>query len=469
MKDPVKKLRGAARFAFLLQVLIFPVAVRGGPVAEPGTSNETPGPDGAAIARQFSQRFMDDRFEACQPLMDETMKTAFTAAQAGSIRTSLLSEHGALVGIGDAWHEDDIQGYRRYRVPVTFEKVTLDFRVVLDGAGRVAGFFLVPHAEPPDPDEKPEAPGKETEIRIGEGDDALPGTLILPAGPGPSPGVVLVHGSGANDRDETLGLNKPFRDLAWGLAGRGIAVLRYDKRSLAKPETLAAAGDALTVEQEVIADARAALALLRSDAKVDSGAVHLLGHSLGGTLAPRIAAAAPRPAGIIVLAGATLPLPEKMLEQTRYIVSLDGTITEAEQTALDEIEEKVARIRQALDGDGPAPPGMILGAPIGYYEDLEAYDPPAAAAALELPTLILQGGRDYQVTGEDFAGWQGALTGKPFVCLHLYEGMDHLFRKGEGVPGPHDYDRREPVDGGVIDDIAAWIKTRRCPAPATPD
>src|SRR5437868_1155092 len=71
----------------------------------------------------------------------------------------------------------------------------------------------------------------EREVTVGKGEWELPGTLGLPKGSGPFPAVVLVQGSGPQDRDETMGVNKPFQDIAWGLASNGIAVLRYDKRN----------------------------------------------------------------------------------------------------------------------------------------------------------------------------------------------------------------------------------------------
>ena len=89
----------------------------------------------------------------------------------------------------------------------------------------------------------------------------LPGTLTLPKGKGPFRGVVLVHGSGAGDRDETLVGNKPFRDIAWGLAEHGIVVLRYDKRARVSPGWFVNRG--FTVFDETIQDALSALGLLR--------------------------------------------------------------------------------------------------------------------------------------------------------------------------------------------------------------
>jgi dienelactone hydrolase len=393
-------------------------------------------------------------------MLDEKMLALFTAETAEQIRSGLTTSYGAVSEFGSTWLEDRVGAHRRFRVPVRFEKQTLDLRVVLDSDDKVAGLFIVPHLDPPS---AVEPPVKEIDVAVGAAETALPGTLALPAGDGPFPAVVLVHGSGPQDRDETVGPNKPFRDLAWGLAQRGIAVLRYDKRSLARPADLVASGDALTVREEVIDDARAALALLRARDDIDAERLFVLGHSLGGTLAPRIATSAPRPAGLIVMAGSTLPLPEKMLEQARYIVNLDGDVSATEQAQIDALEIQVAGLRSALAGEIPPPEGSILGAPVGYYRDLEAHDGPAETAGLGLPCLILQGERDYQVTMDDFGRWKAALAGKPFACLIVYPGLDHLFREGSGASRPADYETRVPVAGHVINDIGAWIQERRCP------
>ena len=107
-------------------------------------------------------------------------------------------------------------------------------KVVYGPAGKVSGLWFVPESASAayvTPAYVDVTSFTETEVTVGSGQWALPGTLTIPRGAGPFPGVVLVHGSGPNDRDETIGPNKPFRDLAQGLASKGIAVLRYEKRT----------------------------------------------------------------------------------------------------------------------------------------------------------------------------------------------------------------------------------------------
>ncbi len=414
--------------------------------------------DLAKKALRYAERFMAGDFAGVEQDYTPDMKAAMTAAASADLREKLLAQNGAVMRTGPSWYEDKFQLYVRYRVPLIFEKAALDMRIVFDERERIAGMFLVAHSERP-PSGK--TPGVEIEVTVGAEKTGLPGILTLPRGSGPFPAVILVHGSGAQDRDETSGPNKPFRDLAWGLVENGIATLRYDKRSLARPRDLAAAGDALTVKEEVIDDAHAGMALLRERSEIDARAVYVLGHSLGGTLAPRIAQNDPRPAGVIILAGSTLPLPEKMLEQTRYIVSLDGLVSGEEQKHIDDIAEGVTKIRAALNGELDAS-GNHLGAPIGYYRDLERVDAPALMASLRLPCLVLQGSRDYQVTQDDFRLWQDGLKGTPKACLRVFEGLDHLFREGTGPSGPNDYDVYKPVSADVIGCITKWIQERRC-------
>jgi len=132
--------------------------------------------------------------------------------------------------------EQEAGPYRIVFVTCRFEKTVLDAKVVYRKDGRITGLWFGP-ARPPVEYKAPAYADRsaftEQEVTVGQGEWALPGTLSLPKGKGPFPALVLVHGSGPQDRDETVGANRPFRDLAWGLASRGVAVLRYEKRTRA--------------------------------------------------------------------------------------------------------------------------------------------------------------------------------------------------------------------------------------------
>src|SRR4051794_11541515 len=164
----------------------------------------------------------------------------------------------------------------------------------------------------------------EEPVVVGSGEWALPGTLTLPTGTGPFPAVVLVHGSGPHDRDETIGPNKPFRDLAWGLAAQGVAVLRYEKRTHEHPAKLMPLKEKLTIREESVDDAVAAVALLRKQKEVDGKRIFVVGHSLGAIVAPKVAALEPAVAGIVLLAGSPRPFEDIILDQLTYLASLKG-------------------------------------------------------------------------------------------------------------------------------------------------
>jgi len=276
----------------------------------------------------------------------------------------------------------------------------------------------------------------------------------MPKGAGPFPAIVLVHGSGPNDRDETLGPNKVFKDLAWGLATNGIAVLRYEKRTRQCPNEMIGAMATLTVNEETVQDAVAAAVFLRTVDIIAPDSVFILGHSLGGMVAPRIGAQDPRLAGLILLAANARSLTDLIVEQNEYLAALDGTVDEAEQKQLAELRAQAAKVEELDFKEGE----VILGAAKAYWADLLAYDPVAAAKALTMPMLILQGERDYQVTMEDFVAWRAGLAARGGVTFKSYSSLNHLFIAGTGKSNPSEYDSPGNVSSEVIRDVAAWIK-----------
>jgi len=331
-------------------------------------------------------------------------------------------------------------------------------KVVFDGKGLISGLWVVP-AEDPRPWKAPpyvdRGKFEDREVTIGQGEWRLPGTVSLPKGAGPFPGLVLVHGSGPQDRDETLGPNKPFKDLAWGCATGGIAVLRYEKRTKEHGGKMQSMSSGLTVMEETVLDARLAVDVLRGQPEVAPDRVCLLGHSLGGMLAPRIAQGQTGVRAIIILAGTTRKLEDVMLDQIQYIAKLDGEVSKEEQAKIDAVSAEVERIKKLTPADREKT--SILGAGSAYWLDLNRYDAVALAQKVKKPILVLQGGRDYQVTMEDLKGWQEVKSNRPGVTVKVYPPLNHIFAAGKGTCTPQEYSNPSHVAQEVVRDIAGWV------------
>ena len=411
-------------------------------------------------AETFMDQLQAGQFTNAVARFDKTMTAALPADKLAATWKAVSRQLGDFT----KRHGTRIESLGVYRivfVPCEFARDWLDAKVVFNPAGEIAGLFFLP-ARKPDAQYPPYAKTnefREVEARFGEAAWELPGTLTLPKGDGRFPAVILVHGSGPNDRDETIGPNKPFRDLAWGLASRGIAVLRYDKRTKVYAQKYLAEAKQLkpiTVREETMDDAGYALDWLRQRHEVDPKRIFLAGHSLGGTLAPRIATDHPGFAGLIILAGGTRPLAQVMVEQIEYIAKSDGTVSEDEQQRIDLTRQQAGRVGALTEKD-TTNTQPILGAPPAYWLDLRTYDAPATAAKLRLPMLILQGDRDYQATSKDLAGWRATLSNRTDVTFKTYPKLYHLFIVGEGPSTPAEYLKPGFVDEEVIRDIANWI------------
>ncbi|HEX7878399.1 MAG TPA: alpha/beta fold hydrolase [Candidatus Eisenbacteria bacterium] len=400
-------------------------------------------------AGDFSSAFarFDPQMQAGLPEAQLKSIWATIQAQAGPYRNRLTAR------------AEKAGAYDVVFVPCDFEKARLDAKIVFDSEGWIAGLFFVPVPSLAGPEwqapdyVKPDS-FHEQDMTVGSGEWALPGTPALPVGPGPFPALVLVHGSGPHDRDETIGPNKTFRDLAQGLASRGIAVLRYEKRTKAHGKKMAGM-TSLKVKEETVDDAVAAVAAVAGVTGIDPHAVFVLGHSLGGTVIPRIAARTPDAAGYIVLAGATRPLEEVALEQVAYLMTLDSAGPD-EMKQLESMKMELEKVK-ALDPANADTSATFLGVPTAYWLDLRSLKPAEAAREIKQPMLILQGERDYQVTMTDFRNWKEALGKRSNVTLVSYPDLNHLFVTGTGRSTPAEYLVAGHVSGTVVDRIARWV------------
>ncbi len=569
--------------------------------SRPMTGEGAPDPL-AAQAAAVVQDFFAGRFEELRQRSTPQMREAMEPAAAKQILEAILGQHGALQEIGAPWREDLLQGYTRYRVPVRFERRTVDMRVVFDAEGRVAGFFQVPHLPPPGPsEEKPDDPsvarpdlaghwegeielpgtkltvlldlaqeqggwrgtcdipaqgandlplerirtfgarielsiagipgdptfrgelregkirgtftqsgqafpfwlGRETipppprpqepkapfpyrteEVVFSHGAVRLAGTLTVPPGEPPFPAVVLLSGSGAQDRDGTVFGHRPFLVWADRLTRAGLAVLRFDDRGAG-----GSSGDlsACTLE-DLARDALAAVRYLRTRPEIDPRRIGLLGHSEGGLVAPLAATLSGDVAFVVMLAGPGLPGHEILPAQMEALLRAAGVgaeslgrILEAQRALIEAVRAgapvETIRLRLAALAEAQAGPEAnraedggdrggallvdLLTSP--WFRSFLEHDPRPVLRRLEVPVLALFGERDLQVpAGPNASAVEEALRAAPTAdkTVRIMPGLNHLFQEAQ-TGSPAEYAAlEETVNPAALQAVSDWIVRR---------
>jgi len=389
-----------------------------------------------AFSERMLTHLLAGRGDSLHACMNAEMQAALPASALDATMARLVLQVGAYQGHG-AWERTRNEGTNADRCRLVFERADLQLTLATDTAGRLSGLWFAPLAK----EEAAPAAVDERPVRVVTGRVSLPGTLCLPARrEGKVPVVVLVHGSGPNDRDETLGPNKPFRELAHRLAEAGIATLRYDKRTYVYgAATAEVSGGTLDYDTETVDDAVAALAVAAVQPEADFSRLYVLGHSLGGLLVPRIAARSMMPlAGMISWAGGPMRgLEETLRRQADYVVRLQGgTAAEADSLARK----------------------LLAALPDAYLRAASRYDAAAEARRTQTPFLLLQGGHDYQVTADDFHLWRTRLDGRGAVRFVWLDRCDHLLRELPRMAVPADYLRPGEMADGAVQAIVRFVR-----------
>ena len=315
----------------------------------------------------------------------------------------------------------------------------------------------------------------------------LAGTLTLPQGPGPHPAVVLVTGSGAQDRDETLLNHKPFLVIADHLTRRGIAVLRVDDRG-----TGASTGSFVgATSEDFVRDAMAGVRFLRGRPEVAAGRVGIVGHSEGGMIAPMAAARTPDVAFVVLLAGPGMRGADLLALQSELISRAGGTpdaqvqrtsavqremfnavATTADSAALvTRLREIAARHQASMTAEERAQDGnsaaeweaginQLVSPWLRYFL---RYDPAPALRGTRVPVLALNGALDLQVPADqNLAAIQAALSaaGNRDVTVEKLPGLNHLFQTAT-TGAPSEYGTiEETFSPAALQRISAWILER---------
>jgi uncharacterized protein len=413
-------------------------------------------------SKAFVNLMTENEFEQAFEYFDDNMKNALPLENFEKTWYSIINQMGELQEIVKA----DIKPLEDKKFVVLtgkFENMYLDLRLIYDSTGKMAGFFIAPNNDY----KVYKTPGyvdintfEEHELTFGTKGMELKSILTLPKKENHKkslPVVILVHGSGPNDMDESIGPNKPFKDLAWGLATKGIAVFRYNKRTYEKPEDFINKIDDLTVWDETINDVLQATGKMKNIPDINPKMIYILGHSLGGLVAPRIGEKEKNLAGLILMAAPAQPFHKIIIPQYEYLFNLDEQVTTEEQEKLDSMKIKISRIENP--GLSVETPMKLLPfeSPASYWLDLRNYYPVKKAKELKCRILILQGERDYQVPKSEFEIWQKEFANEKRVNLKLYPKLNHLFMEGKGKSNPEEYMHESHIPEYVIDDIVEFI------------
>ncbi|WP_316804053.1 DUF3887 domain-containing protein [Pedobacter nototheniae] len=410
-------------------------------------------------ANQFFALMQEGKFPEAHNYFDESIKTKITQ----EMLQKLWADLNTKLGKADSFDaiQSKVQGeFFAVTIEGKFENGSQNFIVGFNKAEKIVGLFLAPAAnanaylKPAYADTNLYV---EKSIYLNTPGHQLAAVITTPKNVKNFPVVVFVHGSGPGDMDETVGPNKPFKDMAAGLAAKGIASLRYVKRTLVYPNDFA---KVFTVKEEVLDDASAALAMAKTIVGADQKNIYLFGHSLGGMLAPRIATLTPDLAGIILAAAPARKLTDIIMEQNKYMFQLSKDTTDTNKKALADALTEIEKSRITQLGK-IKPDSLVLGLPAAYWSDLNSYNQVDAAKKLtKTRILVVQGGNDFQVSQTDYNLWNEALGKKKNAKLKFYPELNHLFSPQTEKGSSAQYQIPASVSETLINDIATWIKTK---------
>lgn len=408
----------------------------------------------ATGAMDFVKTLLQGKVNAASlsPAFREMMSAPVIAAVAAQ-----MAPIGGLRQVGILGHSKNAV-HENVQLVAVLGQTPFEVTVRYDASGLIDDFYMNvypgPTAAAAAPAYADPATFTEEDVVVGAGTTfSLPGTLTMPKGEGPFPAIVLVHGSGPNDRDESVGGVKSFRDLAQGLATKGIAVLRYEKRTREHSQKVVLAGG-LGLQAETIADALLAGKVLRDDKRIDTGRIFVLGHSQGGYAVPKILEQDQEKvfAGAVIAAGPS-SFVDTLLEQNQILV--DAGMIPPEQMPF--IRGQLALLADPSFNPAKPPQGFVLGMPQYFFDVRDAVAP--LAVKQEQPLFIFQGARDMQVPVSQYNAWQKDLAGREGVTFKLYPKLNHVFTEGEGALGfPAEYQTPANVPAYVVEDIAAWVR-----------
>ncbi|SIQ86501.1 hypothetical protein SAMN05880574_12933 [Chryseobacterium sp. RU37D] len=323
-----------------------------------------------------------------------------------------------------------------------FEKAKLDIQITFNNENKIVGFYFIPHKDFEN----------NNSLNIKSDSLELKGTFLQSIENDQKKLVIFVHGSGPQDRNETIGENKPFKDIAEYLYNNGISSYRYDKRTYSYPELFT---DKSTVEEETINDVVNVTNYFKSNEKFKDYQIIILGHSLGAYLIPQIAKKI-KISKYIFLAGNSRPLQDLIIEQFEYINKIEPSKISAQEVK--NIKRQVDFLNSNKFNLNTKKTELPLGLSAYYWKYLLDYKPLEDIKSIQVPMLFMQGGKDYQVTQIDFNLWKKKFKNNKKIIFKFYPTLNHLFIENtEKIPSPKDYEKKGNINENVLKDLKDFI------------
>jgi len=408
-------------------------------------------------ANDFFKLLQEEKFTEAHAFFDDTLKSKLTEDNLKKLWFDIGTKFGKAESF-DAIQSKAQGEFFAVTVEGRFANGDQNFILGFDKAQKIVGIFLAPsksivaYAKPIYADTNLYS---EKQVYVGPAGRQLAAVVTTPKNVKNFPMVVFVHGSGPGDMDETVGANKPFKDLAGGLASKGIGSIRYVKRTLVYPNEFA---NPFTVKEEVLDDAASAIGMAKTVIGADPKSVYVFGHSLGGMLAPKIATNSPDLAGIILAAAPARKLSDIIIDQNKYMFDLSKDTTAENRKYLDDAIFQINKSRITQLGTTIKPDSLILGLPAKYWADLNAYNQVTTAKNLSKKIYVLQGGNDFQVSKTDYDLWNTALGKKKNVTLKFYPELNHLLSPQTEKGSMAQYQTPVSVSETLVNDLSLWIK-----------
>ncbi|MFW6262821.1 MAG: alpha/beta fold hydrolase [Thermotogota bacterium] len=410
--------------------------------------------EGRQLFERYLDAFLSGKYEMAIEYQNEQLTAAFSVESMKQSADVIVSQYGK----PETVYSTELVEQGEYKSYIRIMKTTqgyIKFTVTVDKNLKIAGFYATPVPDPrktlSDLDKKA---FEEHSITFGKKGWELDGVLTLPKNQESYPIMIIVGGSGPTDMDGTVGPNTPYKDIAEGLASSGVSVMRYNKRSAQHGLKINEVTDEIEnmVDFEYVEDVNLAIEYAASIDNVNG--IILAGHSLGGTVVPKIATCSERVDGLILLAPGVRRLAQISMDQNRYVKDHFGISDEQ----IKQVEQLFTKImNHELTEDFQIQAGLTA----RYYYEMDEYAPLEDLSQFEKPVLVLQGEEDFQTTMEgDFLPLKEKYDEQEHFTFISFPALNHLFMKTEeGIfHWTDEYNTPGFVDETVIKTISEWIQ-----------